>query len=66
MKLHCERVNCTISTSGEGGNAYVLLGKWQYAAQKEGRTDDEIKAVLYDAMSSDYNHLLYVLSEHSK
>jgi len=64
MKLHCEPVRCELV--GVDGNAYVLMGHWQQCAKRAGRSKEEIKAVLDDAMSSDYNHLLYVLSEHSE
>ena len=64
MKLHCEPVKCKLV--GVDGNAYVLMGHWQHAARKAKRTKEEIDAVLKDAMSSDYNHLLCVLESHSK
>lgn len=49
---------------GLDGNAYSLLGAFKKQAQKEGWTAEEIKAVMDKAMSSDYDNLLCVLSEH--
>lgn len=60
--LHCEPVKCELV--GQDGNAFALMGHWQSCARKAGRTKEEIKAVLDDAMSGDYNHLLCVLDEH--
>jgi len=48
---------------GRDGNAFAILGAAQAAAKKAGWTPDEIKAVLDDAMSGDYDHLLVVMSE---
>jgi hypothetical protein len=42
------------------------MGAFQNAAKKQGRTKDEIKAVLDDCMSSDYDHLISVLFKHTK
>jgi hypothetical protein len=49
---------------GVDGNAFCLMGVFQKQAHKEGWTETEIKTVLDDAMSDDYNHLLAVLSKH--
>jgi hypothetical protein len=50
---------------GEDGNAYFIMGRWESAARKVGWTPDEIKAVLDDARSSDYNHLLRTIMDNS-
>lgn len=47
---------------GLDGNAYSLMGAFQRQARKEAWTPEEIKSVLNDAMSGDYNHLLCTLS----
>lgn len=47
---------------GLDGNAFALLGAFQAAARKQGWSPDEIKAVMDDAMSGDYEHLLRVLA----
>lgn len=44
--------------------AFALMGAFRAQARKEGWTAEEIKAVLDDAKSGDYNHLLYVLDLH--
>ena len=45
----------------KSGNAFAMMGAFRVAAEKAGWTDNEIKAVLDDAMSSDYDHLLDVI-----
>ena len=50
---------------GLDGNAFSLMGAFQKQARKEGWTADEIKEVLDDCQSGDYNHLLGVLMEHT-
>jgi hypothetical protein len=51
---------------GLDGNAFVLLGSFQAAARRQGWTKEEIKEVLDDAMSGDYDHLLQVLISHTE
>lgn len=46
---------------GLDGNAFSLIGAFQGAARKQGIAKEEIKAVMDDCMSGDYNHLLNVL-----
>jgi len=61
--LHCKPVK--LELVGLNGNAYSLMGAFQSAARQQGRTTEEIKAVLDDCTSSDYNHLLSVLVQHT-
>lgn len=49
---------------GLDGNTFSLMGAFQAQARKEGWTKEEIKIVIDDAMSGDYNHLLATLSDH--
>ena len=49
---------------GLDGNAFALMGAFQRQARREKWTAEEIDAVLEDARSGDYNHLLGVLIEH--
>lgn len=49
---------------GLDGNAFSLLGAFRARAQKEKWSQDEINQVVEEATSGDYNHLLFVLSEH--
>jgi len=51
---------------GKDGNAFALMGAWQAKAQKEKWTKEEIKEVLDECMSGDYNHLLCTLMSVSK
>lgn len=48
---------------GVDGNAYAVMGYVRKAMKESGFSEQEIKAYLYDAMSSDYNHLLAVSVE---
>ena len=50
---------------GLDGNAYSLMGAFQRAARQQGWSPDEIKVVLDDCMSGDYNHLLATLSNNT-
>lgn len=61
--LHCEPVK--LELVGLDGNAFSLMGAWQRQARKEGRTKEQIDAVLKDCMSGDYDHLLCVLMSHT-
>lgn len=49
---------------GLDGNAFNLLGAFQGRARKEGWTSEEIKLVIDEAMSGDYDHLLATLANH--
>lgn len=41
------------------GNAYsIIMGAFERNARRQGWTPEEIKVVIDDAKSSDYNHLL--------
>jgi hypothetical protein len=50
---------------GLDGNAFSLMGAFSQAARRQGWNQDEIKEVLDDAMSGDYNHLLRVLMDNT-
>lgn len=47
---------------GLEGNAFSLMGAFQKQARNEKWTPDEIKAVLDECQSGDYNHLLATLN----
>lgn len=47
-----------MSLIGVNGNAFAILGAFQANAKRQGWTDEEISAVLKEAQSGDYNHLL--------
>jgi len=56
------RVNLVLV--GLDGNAFALMGAWQRQARAEGWSTAEIKAVLDEAMASDYKHLVTTLMAH--
>ena len=43
---------------GVDGNAFAIMGVFRKAARREGWEKEEINAVLDEAMSGDYNHLV--------
>lgn len=49
---------------GEDGNAFAILGRFQKAARDAGWSPEEIKKVMDEAMSDDYDNLLRVISSH--
>lgn len=59
-------VNKTVNLElvGLDGNAFSLMGAFQSQAKREKWTPDEIKAVLDECMSGDYDHLLATLMSH--
>ena len=62
--LHCEPIK--LNLVGLDGNAFSLMGAFQRAARKQSRTPEEIKAVLDDCMSGNYEHLLQTLVKHTR
>jgi len=59
--LHCEPIK--LELVGLNGNAFSLMGAFQKAARKQGRTP---QAIMADCMSGDYNHLLQTLMKHTR
>lgn len=51
---------------GLDGNAFSLMGAFKQAARRQGWTPDEIKVVLDDCMTGDYDHLLCTLMDHTE
>lgn len=49
---------------GQDGNAFNLMGVFRRQAKREGWTKEEIDAVLDEAKSGDYDHLLATLMKH--
>lgn len=49
---------------GLDGNAFSLMGAFQRQARKEKWSPEEIKEVLDECMSGDYDHLLSTLAKH--
>lgn len=58
-------INKTVNLDlvGVNGNAFAIMGVFQRQARREEWTQDEIKQVLDEAKSKDYN---YLLSNHRK
>lgn len=48
---------------GLDGNAFSLMGAFQKNARRQGWTKEEIKSVIDDCMSGDYDHLIYTLMD---
>ncbi|PHS65770.1 MAG: hypothetical protein COB12_06775 [Flavobacterium sp.] len=59
-------INKTVNLElvGINGNAFMIMGVFQRQARKEGWTQREIDAVLKEAKSSDYDHLLTTIMNH--
>lgn len=49
---------------GVNGNAFMIMGVFRRQAVREGWSKEEIDAVLKEAKSNDYNHLLATISNH--
>lgn len=49
---------------GLDGNAFCLLGAFQRQARREEWSEEEIKAVIEEAKSGDYSHLIATLSNY--
>lgn len=64
IQQHCKSIQ--LNLVGLDGNAWSLMGAFTKAARKQGRTPEDIKKVMNDCMSGDYNHLLNVLIAHTE
>lgn len=53
-----KKLKVPLTLEGMDGNAYAILGAFNRAARRKGYSEATIKAVLDDATSGDYNHLL--------
>lgn len=51
--------------SGKDGNAYFIMGRFRQEARRAGWSEANIKAVLDEAMSSDYDNLLYTFTKYT-
>ena len=61
---HAETVQFNIANSD--GNAFALIGGWKRAARREGWSDDEINAVIAEAKSGNYDHLVQTIMGYSE
>lgn len=51
---------------GLDGNAFSIMGAFQREARRQGWKDEEIRAVLTEAKSGDYDHLLCTIMDHTE
>jgi len=51
------------SLVGVNWNAFAILGYFVQKARRQWRSKEEIKEVLDDAKSGDYDNLLYIINE---
>ena len=58
-KIEFDLANCD-------GNAFAILGGWRRAARQQGWSEDTIEAVLVEAKSGDYDHLVQTIMGYSK
>ena len=56
----------SLTLVGLNGNAYSLMGAFEQQAKRENWTKEEIDEVLNEAMTADYNYLVYILHKHCK
>lgn len=54
----------SLTLVGLDGNAFALMGAFSRQAKKEGWSKDEIDAVLDDAKSGNYSHLVSTLADY--
>ena len=47
---------------GLDGNAFVIMGTWRSNALRQGWSQEEVRAVLKEAQSGDYDHLLATIA----
>ncbi len=59
-------VNKTINLDlvGTDGNAFAIMGAFRRQARKEHWTPEDIEAVLNEAQSGNYDHLLATIMNH--
>lgn len=55
-----------LSLVGVDGNAYSIMGTFRQQAKREGWTQEEIDAVIDEATSDDYNHLVSTILKHTE
>ena len=50
-----------MTLEGLDGNAFSLMGAFSRKAKKQGWTEEEVKEVIKECMTGDYDHLLRTL-----
>ena len=64
IKKITKKVN--VSLVGVDGNAYAIIGTWQKQARREGWTKEEMDAVIDEAKSGNYDHLIQTILSYSE
>lgn len=59
-----EKVQFDIANSD--GNAFALIHGWKRAARNQDWSEDDIEAVIVEAMSGDYDHLVQTIMGYSE
>lgn len=57
------KVKPVLRLTEEDGNAFVLIGKARRVARAAGWPEEEVEAMMNEATSGDYDHLLATLME---
>lgn len=67
-KKELKKVDTLVPLTLEGldGNALNILGQFSHAARSIGTPKDQIDAVMEEAMSGDYNHLLVTIMSNTQ
>lgn len=55
-----------IELVGLDGNAFVIVGAWMQAARRQGWSQEDIEKVKAEAISGNYDHLVYTITCHSE
>jgi len=63
MKLGTKLVK--LDLVGLDGNAFAVLGAFQRAAVRQGWAKEDVRAVLTEAKSGDYDHLLQTIMKYT-
>ncbi|OAM27515.1 hypothetical protein A7P95_06770 [Eikenella longinqua] len=64
--LFSQPMRVSMNLVGLDGDAFALMGEFQKNACRQGWEREEIKKVLNECTSGDYNHLLCVLMAHTE
>lgn len=54
----------TMQLTGTNGNAFAVLGRMRKAGRAAGWSDEQLAAVMQEAMAADYDGLLRVALKH--
>ena len=65
MKNELNESKFDFQMSGEDGNAYAIMGRFQRQARRNDWSEANIKLVLDEARSGDYNNLLYTFTKYT-